>query len=238
MIGRQLILGIEELKTEMAQGGYFFVAADEELLKQIPKGAWIGGTIPYFMTETGGIHSRDTIYACKLPSCITGVEIKTYDESSLANVYGDAPDNGFSLVIIPASSKTHLFFAINAPKFEEFAASPLMGWISGVSVDEIGKSAPKVFDGRSGQAMEDAAVVMHATLPKGKTAVIGIVNIFEPSDGDVLSFAADGFMRRGSNGQREEGEVRGISRKKRTKHKTPAGNQLRRRHDQCVFSGS
>jgi signal transduction histidine kinase/DNA-binding NarL/FixJ family response regulator len=193
MTGKQLTLGIEELKTEMSQGGYFFVAADEELLKQIPKGDWIGGTIPYFMTEAGGVYSRDTIYALKLPSYITRAEIKTYDECSLANVYSDAPDNGFSLMIIPASSKTHLSFALNAPKFAGFATSPLVGWISGVSIGEIGKSVPKVFDGRSGRAMEDAAMVMHATLPKGKTAVTGIVNIFEPSDGDALTFAADGF---------------------------------------------
>jgi signal transduction histidine kinase/CheY-like chemotaxis protein len=194
MAGEQLELGIEELKAAMSQGGYFFVAADEELLKQIPKGTWIGGTIPYFMTQSGGIYSRNTIYAVKLPSYITTAEIKTYDESSLANVYSDAPDNGFSLIIIPGSSKTHLSFALNAPRFKEFAASPLMGWISGVSIDEIGKSTPKVIDGRTGRVMKDAAVVMHATLPKGKTAIIGIVNIFEPSDGDVLTFDADGFF--------------------------------------------
>jgi PAS domain S-box-containing protein len=50
-----------------------------------------------------------------------------------------------------------------------------------------------VFDGRSGKAYENAAVVMHAALPKGKTAVIGIINIFEPSEGDVLTFRGTGF---------------------------------------------
>lgn len=193
MTDDRLMVGIEELKAKISRGGYFFLAADEGLLEQMPEGNWIGGTIPYFMTEAGGSYSRDKVYALELPSCITGVEIRAYDESSLASVYDDAPANGFSLMIIPASSKTHLSFALNAPKFDDFAASPLAGWISGVPLDEIGKSAPKVFDGRIGRALEDAAVVMHATLPKGKTAIVGIVNIFEPSDGDILTFDADGF---------------------------------------------
>ena len=189
----QLMLGIEELKAKMAQGGYYFVAAAEELLKQLPKGNWIGGTIPLFMTEQGGIQARDKAYALKLPTYITRAEIRVYDEKSLANIYKDAPGNGFSLIIIPASSKTHLSFALNAPGYEEFASSPLAGWISGVPLPNIDRAVPKVFDGRTSQALDNAAVVMHLTLPKGKTAVVGIINIFEPSDGDILTFPGDGF---------------------------------------------
>jgi PAS domain S-box-containing protein len=34
---------------------------------------------------------------------------------------------------------------------------------------------------------------MHVTLPRGKTADVGLINIFSPGDGDVLTFAADSF---------------------------------------------
>lgn len=204
MTDELVMLGIEELKRKIARGGYFYVAGAEELLKQLPKGNWIGGTIPLFMTEQGGIQSRDKAYALELPPYITGAEIRVYDEKSLASIYKDAPDNGFSLIIIPASSKTHLSFALNAPRYDEFASSPLAGWISGVPLPNTEKAVPKVFDGRTAEALDDAAVVMHLTLPRGKTAVVGIINIFEPSDGDVLTFPEDGFKAAGVlvNGKR------------------------------------
>ena len=132
MIGRQLFLGLAELETEISRGGYFLVAGAEELLRQIPKGNWIAGTIPHFETKTGAGFTGDKVHVSRLPPCVSQIEIKTYDEVSVANVYADAPDNGFSLMIVPASSKTHRSFAINAPKYNEFATSPLAGWVSGV----------------------------------------------------------------------------------------------------------
>jgi len=193
MTSEQSMMTIEELKTEMARGGYFLLAGEEKLLAQLPPGSWVGGTIPYFMTEEGGLHTQDKIYALKLPSYISGAEIRTYDEDSLVNIYKDAPENGFSFIIIPASSKTHLSFALKAPGYNDFAASPLVGWITGMALPNVNKSTPKVFNGLSPQALDNAAVVMHVTLPKGKTAVVGIINIFEPSAGDILTFPSDGF---------------------------------------------
>jgi hypothetical protein len=128
MTSEQSMMTIGELKTEMARGGYFIVAGDEKLLAQLSPGNWVGGTIPYFMTEEGGLQSHDKIYALKLPPYIVGAEIRTYDENSLPNIYKDAPENGFSFIVIPASSKTHLSFALNAPGYDDFAASPLAEW--------------------------------------------------------------------------------------------------------------
>ena len=193
MLTGQSMLDVEELKKEITAGGHYLLAGDEKLLGQLPPGSWIGGTIPYFMTTKGGTYTKDKIYTLKLPTYIAGAEVKIYDERSLGDIYKDAPENGFTLIIIPASSKTHLSFALNAPGYTDFAASPLAGWISGVQLPNVDKILPKVFDGRSVRAMDDGAVVMHVSLPKGKTAVIGIVNIFEPSEGDVLTFPADGF---------------------------------------------
>ncbi len=120
--------------------------------------------------------SREKACVFRLPSCVGEVATKVYDEASIADVYTDAPDNGFSLMIVPASSKTHHSFAINAPRYKEFAISPLAGWVSGVLLDDPAKPVPKVFDGRSGQAMADAAVVFHASLPiltkMGATVVV------------------------------------------------------------------
>jgi|GEM_PF-134431 len=193
MLGVQEMNGLDELKKKIAGGGYFFIAADEKLLAALPKGDWIGGTSPYFMTENGGLQTRDKAHVLRLPDYLAGAAIRVYDERSLASVYRDAPANGFSLITMPAASRTQLSFALNAHDYDDFAASPLAGWIAGVRLDAIGRDAPRVFDGRTGRSYGDAAVVMHAALPKGRTAVLGIINIFEPGNGDVLTFENDGF---------------------------------------------
>jgi hypothetical protein len=73
---------------------------------------------------------------------------------------------------------------------------PLIGWISGVHLDDLGKVAPRVFDGRTGEALSEGAVVLHASMPQGKVADIDIVNIFEQGDDDTIVFPEDGFAAR------------------------------------------
>lgn len=189
----QSMYGLEEVKQQIAEGRKLLLAGDEILLRQLPPGDWIGGTIPYFMTEQGGLCSRDRIHVTELPACIQEIEITIYDEETISSVYADTPDHGFSIVIIPAQSQTHLSFALNAPNYEGFAIHPLIGWISGVLLDDLGRTTAKVFCGPGAEALEEGAVVMHVTLPRNKMADIGILNIFEPGEGDDIAFPADGF---------------------------------------------
>jgi hypothetical protein len=174
------------------------------LLRQLPAGDWIGGTIPYFMTDEGGGCFRDKIHVNELPEFVSGIDIRVYGEETIPEVYVDAPENGFSVIIIPARSTVHLSFALNAPNYEKFAVRPLVGWISGVHLDDLGKAFPKVFNGRGPEAVENAAVVMHVSLPKNKIADIGIINIFEQGEGDTITFQSDGFSARDAyiNGQK------------------------------------
>ncbi|NNN04352.1 MAG: PAS domain-containing protein [Elusimicrobia bacterium] len=137
--------------------------------------------------------TRERIFATELPTFTTAVDIRVYDEQSLFGVYREAPDNGFSLIVVPAQSHTHQSFALNSLRYENVASRPLIGWVAGTPLTEIGKTTPKVFDGRDGHVYEDAAIVMHVALPQGKTADVGLINIFEPGEGDVLTFMADGF---------------------------------------------
>ena len=92
-------------------GERLLLAAQEEVLVSLPAGNWIGGTIPYFMTETGGVISRDMVFATAVPIQSTSVEIRTYDTSSIENICKDAPENGVTFLILPASSQIHLQFA-------------------------------------------------------------------------------------------------------------------------------
>ena len=184
---------LEEVSSKINIGEPLFLAGDESLLTQLPKGKWIAGTIPYFMAEKGGEFSQNKIYVTELPQYISAIQIKAYTKDSLPSIYKDLPDNGFGLVVIPATSPTHLEFAIKGPGYEGFGVSPLIGWISGVNLDDLGKVSPKIINGETGDVVEDGALVLQATLPANKVADINIVNIFQQGSGDELTFSNDGF---------------------------------------------
>ena len=190
----QNILSVEEVGKKIAGGGTLLLAGEEKLLRQLPKGNWIGGTIPYFITPAvGGTVSQDKIFVTDISEITASSTIQMYDPDSLAKVYTDGEGSGFSFIIVPAASAAHTSFALNGPNYKDFGLRPLIGWVSGVHLSDLGRVSPKVFDGASGAVYEQEAVVMHVCLPKGKIADVGIVNIFEQGDGDVLTFTTDGF---------------------------------------------
>lgn len=184
---------IDELSHLINQGKTFFLAGDEDALKKLPRGQWIAGTIPYFMSDTGGLVTKEKIFATEVPSYAAGITIKSYDETSVANVYKEAPRNGFSMIIIPALTNIHLSFANNAPDYQDFASRPLVGWISGVNLNDLGKITPKVFNGLTGEISETKAIVMQVELSSEYVAEIGIVNIFEQGSSDTIEFTESGF---------------------------------------------
>ncbi len=192
-MSNRVMFDLEEVKAQIAQQKNLLLAGDEETLKQLPTGNWIGGTIPYFMGEDGGLSTREKIYVTELPDFIVNAAIKVYDEETINTVYNDAPENGFSVIIIPASSAIHLSFALNAPDYPSFATRPLIGWISGMHLDDLGKTSAKVVNGKTMEVFENSAVVMHITLPENKYAEINILNIFNQGESDVISFLEDSF---------------------------------------------
>ena len=160
-------------------------------------GEWMGGTIPYFISETqGGMVSRTTVFATDITDIVERVEIVRYDHNSLAKLFTDGAVHSFSFIIIPGRSIAHLAFALNAPGYKDFGTRPLAGWISGVHLDDLGDITPKVFDGQTGASFNEGALVLHADLPPGKTAEVGIINLFEQGDGDTFAFPVDGFSAR------------------------------------------
>jgi hypothetical protein len=190
---KKVMFNVNEVISQINEGKKLLIAADEKLLRQLPKGDWIGGSIPYFMSEKGGETSRDQLFVNELPGYSSKIEIKEYNIENINQIYKDAPIDGFTVLIIPASSPTHLSFALNAPNYDGFATIPLIGWISGVMLEDLGKETPKVILGNSLKISDSSAVAMHVTLPKDRYAELMIVNIFEQSEGDVISFLNDGF---------------------------------------------
>jgi len=172
---------------------FLSVAGDEAALRQLPAGNWIGGTIPYFMGAKGGETTRDKLFVTPINIRAGDPRIRFYDLTDLHRVCADGPANGYSLIIIPAFSAVHSLFASDAPGYEDMFVKPLVGWIAGIHLDDMGKGAPAVVNGQTLEFDHDRAVVMHVELPPDRYAHIDIVNLFRQGDGDSIRFPEKGF---------------------------------------------
>ena len=106
-------------------------------------------------------------------------------------------DKGLSVILIPAFSAAHEAFALHKAEYPGLFDQPLMGWITGVPLDEMGRAAPKVFDGVRGEMHEDGAMLLHVALPGTKMVDLDIINLFKPDTGaDEITFANGGFATR------------------------------------------
>jgi tetratricopeptide (TPR) repeat protein len=173
----------------------YAVAGDERLLSQLPKGNWVGGTSPYLMTdEQGGLTTRDLLLVHQLPRDERAAsKVSIYDASTIARITEEAPRNGYTFLLIPAFSDVHLTYGKDAPTYKDLFSHPIVGWITGVHLNDLGKDKPKVFNGQTGESFADKALACHVPLPAGKAADVEIVNIFERSDGPDIRFETDGF---------------------------------------------
>ena len=188
-----MLLSVSETADHIRAGKALTIAADEELLKQLPSGQWVGGTIPYFMSEKGGLCSQDQLFVNIIPDDIGEIRIRSYAADELEQIPQDAPDNGLSVLIIPATSEAHITYAQKAPSYPNLFMKPIIGWIAGVHLEQLGQVTPKIMNGETGELSAEHALVMHLQLPAGKMALINTVNLFEPGEGDEIIFEQDGF---------------------------------------------
>jgi len=184
---------LQEAARDIQAGRILAIAGEASLLAQLPPGTWIGGSIPYFMDASGGRISREQVFVQDLTEVTASASIQVYRAEELHLLPRDAPENGFSILIIPANSPSHITYARRASGFRGLFQHPVVGWIAGVHLDDLGREAPKVFDGRGQHSIRDA-VVLHATLKPGREAEVGIINLFRQGGGDVLTFEEDGFQ--------------------------------------------
>jgi hypothetical protein len=173
-------------------GKRLLLAGDERLLTGLPKGEWIGGTIPYFMAPDGGVHTADALFVTELPPS-EALTIKRYTVTELSGIAADHPGHGFTVLLVPAFTGIHQEFANNVADYPGVFDRPLIGWIAGVALEDIGKVSPKVFDGLAGSSSDGDAVAMHVELNQDDTVAVNIINLFTPGNGDTISFEQAAF---------------------------------------------
>jgi len=187
------LMSVGQAAELINSGRYFNIAGDETVLKQLPQGNWIGGTIPYFMAEEGGTVTRDRVFVNEIEVFDEPPTIRFYDLESLPQLCRNAPEHGYTVVIVPAFSPCHSAFAENAPNYEDMYMKPLIGWVAGVHLDDLGKVSPKVMMGTTGELSDQHVVAIDVPLPPDKFANIDIINLFRPGDGDTITFDVTGF---------------------------------------------
>jgi hypothetical protein len=195
LAGTTVLNSIAEVTNKINSGKALLLAGSEAALSQLPKGNWIGGTTSYFIEADGGTFSDSSIFVNELPDYVTGVKIAEYTTQTLPSVLSDAPDKGFTVLILPAGSGVHTAYAEGAPRYEGFVVKPVVGWVSGVPLPEVGRTEPKVFNGSTGEKSPSHGVAMHVSLPDSKIADIDIINVFKPGAGDKISFPVSGFVQ-------------------------------------------
>lgn len=173
-------------------GKNLLVAGDVKLMASLPKGNWIGGSIPYFMTDSGATQTAEQVFLTELPA---GARIRTenFSAGTLPELAANYPKNGFAVLLIPAFSPAHVEFAKSVASYPGIFDRPLVGWIAGCALDDIGKVTPCVIDGATGETTTQGAVAMFVELPADDLVHVEIINLFRPGTGPTITFSDTAF---------------------------------------------
>lgn len=193
---KNAMMSTAEAARLIEDGKVLFLAGSREALSRLPRGKWIGGTSVYFMTESGGRTDRENVFVTEIDDAVDARPVLYKGEDLPSLTMGRYP-GGMSMIVIPGFSPAHQEFAMNCQTYPGLFEQPLMGWIAGVHLDDIGSESPAVFDGATGEMHEDGAMLLHVDLPPGEAADIDIVNLFEPDPAaDEIIFTENGFSAR------------------------------------------
>jgi hypothetical protein len=186
------LLTVEEASRLIEGGATLLVAGSEEAMTRLPKGSWIGGTSVYFLTDQGGLVDRERVFCTRITEA-KSCRIKILQPDDLPNLTSGQFPGGFTAILIPAFSDAHAAFAMEASRYAGVFDQPLLGWVSGVHLDDLGTRKPKVFDGSSGRSYDEGAALLYVQLHAGASTDLDIVNLFNQGDEEVVVFDTDGF---------------------------------------------
>jgi hypothetical protein len=123
-----------------------------------------------------------------LPDFVTETEIREYDETNIRHIFNDAPRNGFTVLIMPFASPVAVEYSSNVVEYENFAAKPVCGWLSGQPLDIIMTEKSYTASGAGACISSEKGVAMHISLPESKYAEIHIFNPYKQGNGDSIMF--------------------------------------------------
>ncbi|MCR5099422.1 MAG: hypothetical protein K6B14_10830 [Lachnospiraceae bacterium] len=180
-----MFITLEETIELINKGKTLHIAGDEGLLDKLPRGNWIGGTTPYFISEEGGVFSKERLFVNEIDY---GQEtrIASYGKYNVFQIVEECYDNGLTMLLMPYGSDVARKYAKEAPEVDELLMHPVIGWITGMDLELGGQVQARVYDGTVGESYTDRAVVMYIRLPEGKSAMVNMINIFTDDKNDPV----------------------------------------------------
>jgi len=183
---------LNETSDMINSGKWLHVSGNEDLLKKLPSGNWIGGSTEYFMSQDGGIVTDEKLFVAEIP--YDNCKIASYDEKNIENITDDAFENGFTIAILPFDSEVHRVYAAKAAGFNGMFAKNIVGWIAGFNLSKEGQT-PVAVNGKTTESSNSKAVALHIQTPGSQVVSIGIVNIFSPNEeSPIIEFSEEGFI--------------------------------------------
>lgn len=202
----QSLLSLQEVTEMILTGKKLLVFGSDELLTQLPSGNWIGTTMPYFMTDKGGLMTTEELYVEDLTQYVAEVDIRSYSSYEVLDILNDRKEHGFSYLLMPFNSKVSQNYAMTTLNHPDLYRTPIFGFIGGgIFEDLLSGTTPYTYNGSTGEKSSDRAMVMHVEIFSKYFATVDIVNIFKPDlSGDVIEFEESGYNVRNCyvNGKR------------------------------------
>ncbi len=183
---------VDAVVARINRGETLLLAGDPALLAKLPKGNWIAGSIPYFHDAKGMHETRDLLAVDMPPVEATGMRIEVLAADEVTTIAKRARPGEYIYVIAPAFSDAVTSFVASEHDIPGLLNQPIVGWVTGVHLTEMGKGTPVAIDGRNGKVHANALVCAYIALPPSVRAVPTIVNVFEPGDGPVIEVEGDG----------------------------------------------
>ena len=182
---------VAEIAAMIEKGDTLLLAGDAALLSQLPKGKWIAGATSRFV-ESGKtlVSTREKIFVHNITDIASDVKLKTYDTATLPNIFDEAFDNGFSVLLLPVFVDVWKEYTTNCSNYSNFGNRPICGWVTVTNIysEYERNDVSLVFSGETGMAYTDVGIAMHIALPEGKYAEVHAISPFKPDDGDVIIF--------------------------------------------------
>lgn len=195
MIAKKLFQ-VDEVIHFIQQGKKMVLSGDEQLLALLPKGNWIGGTTPYFIGEEGGICTHDRIFVDDFTDIAIDFKTCTFTPDTIHQITSMGYDNGIILLILPYAKPILLDFAVNSLSYPDIFKNPLLGFVAGVDIENLGHIDAKTFNGVNGEKSTENGVALFVKIPDHQIARVEIINIFnQDPGGDEITFIKDGFTQ-------------------------------------------
>lgn len=152
------------------------ITADESLLKQLPAGKWIGGSIPYFMSEEGGKFTKDLLFVNNLSGKGVNYKFSKYSSENINTITKNNFENGFSIIILPLASEVLKSFSLNSLKFKDIFKNPILGYVAGIDLNIAEPQLAKVYFGETKEELTNTGVALHIELQPNEVARVEIIN--------------------------------------------------------------